>query len=65
MRKMKIDAADKALIKAYFNWSRKKGFNSTYPSEYDCSSLIENMNSDHRDLVENYLDELRLAECQK
>jgi len=55
---MKIKTEDKALIKAYFNWCRIK--NLGYPREYECSKLIENMNCDHRDLVENYLSELRL-----
>lgn len=59
MKKLKISAADKALIKAYFKWCRTKNF---FPTEYECSKLIENMNCNHRDLVENYLNELRLQE---
>ena len=55
---MKITREDKLLIKTYFNWCRKK--NLGYPREYECSKLIENMNCDHRDLVEDYLSELRL-----
>ena len=56
---IKMNADDKGLIKAYVKWGVKKGF---FPSEYECSRLIENMNCDHRDLVENYLSELRLKQ---
>lgn len=59
----KITNEDKTLIKAYFIWNRKKYECS--PTEYECSKLINNMNSDHRDLVENYLSELQLKIVDK
>jgi len=51
-----MDKEDKKLIKTYFNWCNKKGIGC---HEYDCSKLIENMNGDHRNLVEDYLNELK------
>ena len=62
MKKLKISTVDKALIKAYFNWCKTKGFT---PTEYECSKLIENMNCDHRELVENFINELKLKEERK
>ena len=56
MKKMKIKAEDKKLIKAFYNWHITKGYNP--PREYDCSNLIDNMNCDHRNLVEEFLEEL-------
>jgi hypothetical protein len=53
----KISKEDKALIRAYAKWSASKGF---WPQEYECSRLIDNMNHNHRDMVEDYLSELRL-----
>ena len=61
---MKISRADKSLIKAYCRWWKAKGFIG-FPHEYDLSNLIDNMNCDHRDLVEHYLSELRLAYDQE
>ncbi len=59
MKKLKINTDDKRMIKEYVKWCIKKGF---FPLEYDCSKLINNTNGDHRDLVENYLSELRLKQ---
>jgi hypothetical protein len=55
----KISKEDKALIRAYAKWCVSKGF---FPQEYECSRLIENMNHNHRDMVEDYLSELRLKQ---
>ena len=52
---IKINSDDKALIRAYVKWCSKKGF---YPTEYEISQLIDNMNHDHRYLVEQFLDEI-------
>jgi len=54
---MKINKEDKSLIKAYCKWAINKGF---WPNEYEVSKLIDNMNCDHRYLVEDYLNELKL-----
>lgn len=53
----KIRTEDKQLIKAYVKWCSKKSF---FPNECECSRLIENMHCDHRELVEDFLNELRL-----
>ena len=55
--KNKINKNDKVLIKAYCKWAVSKGF---WPEEYEISQLINNMNSDHRYLIEDYLNELKL-----
>jgi hypothetical protein len=57
MSKLKLGKEDKKLILAYCRWANSKGF---WPREYDVSTLIDNMNCDHRDLVEDYLSELKL-----
>jgi len=54
---MKINKEDKTLIKAYCKWAIIKGF---FPEEYEISRLIDNMNCDHRFIVEDYLTELKL-----
>ena len=56
---MKIKTEDKALIRAYAKWAEKKGF---FPTEFECSKLIENMNCDHRDLVEDFLSEIAIKQ---
>lgn len=53
---MKISKEDKTLIKAYVKWAINKGF---FPTEYEISKLIDNMNNDHRYLVEDYLSKLK------
>jgi len=58
---MKMKKEDKALIKAFFNWTRER--KEGYPTEYECSNLIRNMNTDHRWLVEEYIDKL-IADCK-
>jgi hypothetical protein len=58
MKKIKISAADKALIKAYCKWWIQKGYLG-FPSEYDIACLIDNKNGDHRNLIEDYLEELK------
>jgi hypothetical protein len=55
MTKKVINKEDKTLLKVYIKWCLKKGYT---PSEYECSQLINNMNSDHRVLVEDYIKEL-------
>jgi uncharacterized protein YeeX (DUF496 family) len=55
MTKKVINKEDKTLLKVYIKWYLKKGYT---PSEYECSQLINNMNSDHRVLVEDYIKEL-------
>lgn len=57
MKVLKISKEDKALIRAYARWCASRG---RWPLESKCSRLIENMNSDHRVLVDNYLSVLRL-----
>ena len=52
---MKIKKEDKLFIKAYFNWCVAKGYK---PSEFEISKFIENYNLDHRNMVEDYLEEL-------
>ena len=59
MRIVKIKLEDNVLIKAYAKWCIRKGY---FPKEYECSRLIENMNGDHRDLVDNFLADLRLKQ---
>lgn len=53
---MKISKEDKALIRAYVKWAINKGF---YPVEYEVSNLIGNKNSEHRYLVEDYINKLK------
>lgn len=57
MKKIKINKEDKALIKAYAKWNIQKGM---FPLESECSRLIENMNNDHRMLIDDYLEELKI-----
>lgn len=57
---MKLKREDKTLIKAYFNWARAKGYRIRFPAEYDCSRLLDNNNMEYRDLIDSYLNELRL-----
>ena len=68
MTKLKISAVDKNMIKAYMTYNFKK-YNSK-PSEYEVSQLIDNLEHDHRYLVEKYIDALwkdltLKADCQK
>ena len=58
MNKLKIKTEDKRLIKEYVKWCIKKGF---FPSEYECSGLINNMNQEHRCLVEENLYYIALS----
>jgi hypothetical protein len=60
MKKITLSEIDKTLIKAYCKWWGQKGYNR-FPREYEISKLIDNMNGEHRDLVENYLNELKLG----
>lgn len=53
---MEISKDDKEMIRAYAKYYMNKHRN--LPNEYECSSLIENMNNGHRWLVEAYLTEL-------
>lgn len=59
MKKLKISKEDKALIRAFAKWCASRG---QWPLESECSRLIENMNCDHRELVDDYLSELRLKQ---
>jgi hypothetical protein len=54
---MKISREDKIMIKAYCKWAKSKGY---FPDEYEISKIIQNMNSDHRYLIEDYLKELEI-----
>lgn len=52
---IKINKDDKAMIKAYVKWCLSKGFK---PDEYEISKLMDNWNTDHRFLVEEYINNL-------
>jgi len=58
----KLKKVDRDFIRQYVVFCIRK-YNAM-PSEYECSSLIEEMNMDYRDLVEQYLSELQLQRAQ-
>jgi len=53
---IKINKEDKALIKAYVKWYLIKY--EQKPLESEVSRMIDNMNTDHRYLVEELIDSL-------
>lgn len=60
--KIAITKHEKRLMDAYCKYCMDvKGY---LPSEYDLSKLIDNMNSDHRWLVDEYiLDQAKKRNC--
>lgn len=55
MSKIKISTEDKKMISSYVKWYFAKYESS--PREYDVSKLIDNMNMDHRWLVESFIEQ--------
>lgn len=53
---MKINAIDRKLIKAMIEWNFNKGYDK--PREKEISDYVDNMNMEHRQLVEEYIDSI-------
>jgi hypothetical protein len=53
---IKISKEDKALIRAYVKWYLIKYEDK--PTESEVSRMIDNMNTDHRYLVEDFIESL-------
>ena len=50
----KMTREEKAVVKAYIKMSYKKGW--PRPTEYEMSTLIDNMHSDSRDYMAVFID---------